>query len=110
MSSFSIANAAAAYARNSPTGGTGGIGGGGGLAPRSTDPGKNFSDMLSDSLGAAVETGKQAESISARAVAGKAELTDVVTAVTNAEVTLQTVVAIRDRVVAAYQEIARMPI
>jgi flagellar hook-basal body complex protein FliE len=34
----------------------------------------------------------------------------VVTAVTNAEVTLQTVVAIRDKAVAAYQEIARMPI
>ncbi len=32
------------------------------------------------------------------------------TAVTNAEVTLQTVIAVRDKVVAAYQEIARMPI
>lgn len=104
MSTFSIANAAAAYARNAQQGqGTG-------LAPRANDPGKNFSDMLSESLSNAVEIGKHAENMSARAVAGKAELTDVVTAVTNAEVTLQTVVAIRDKVVAAYQEIARMPI
>ncbi len=104
MSTFSIAKAAAAYARNAQAPG------GAGLAPRSTDPGKNFAELISESLGAAVDTGRQAETISARAVAGKAELTDVVTAVTNAEVTLQTVVAIRDKVVAAYQEIARMPI
>lgn len=104
MSTFSIAKAAAAYARNAQTSG------GQGLAPRTTDPGKNFAEMVSESLNAAVETGRQAEVISARAVAGKAELTDLVTAVSNAEVTLQTVVAIRDKVVAAYQEIARMPI
>jgi flagellar hook-basal body complex protein FliE len=34
----------------------------------------------------------------------------VVTAVSNAEVTLQTVVAVRDRVVAAYLDILKMPI
>jgi flagellar hook-basal body complex protein FliE len=104
MSTFSIAKAAAAYARNAQSAG------GHGLAPRTTDPGKNFAELVSESLNAAVDTGRQAEAISARAVAGKAELTDVVTAVSNAEVTLQTVVAIRDKVVAAYQEIARMPI
>jgi flagellar hook-basal body complex protein FliE len=37
-------------------------------------------------------------------------VTDVVTAVTNAEVALDTVVAVRDRVISAYQEIMRMPI
>ena len=31
-------------------------------------------------------------------------------AVTNAEITLETIVALRDRVVQAYQEILRMPI
>jgi flagellar hook-basal body complex protein FliE len=40
----------------------------------------------------------------------KADLTDVVQAVTSAELTLQTVVAVRDRLIAAYQEIMRMPI
>ena len=48
--------------------------------------------------------------MSAQAAIGKADLTDVVTAVTNAEMTLQTVTAVRDKVVSAYQEILRMPI
>ena len=45
-----------------------------------------------------------------QALAGKADLADVVTAVSNAELTLQTVVAVRDRVVAAYLDILKMPI
>ena len=45
-----------------------------------------------------------------QAVANQADLNDIVTAVNNAEMTLQTVVAIRDRVIQAYQEILRMPI
>jgi flagellar hook-basal body complex protein FliE len=44
------------------------------------------------------------------ATAGKANVTDVVTAVSAAEVTLQAVTAVRDKAVAAYQEILRMPI
>ena len=40
----------------------------------------------------------------------EAELVDIVTAVSNAEVTLETVMAVRDRVIAAYQEIIKMPI
>jgi flagellar hook-basal body complex protein FliE len=39
-----------------------------------------------------------------------AELVDIVSAVANAEITLDTVVTIRDRVIHAYQEIIRMPI
>jgi flagellar hook-basal body complex protein FliE len=37
-------------------------------------------------------------------------LVDVVTAVAEAETTLQTVVAVRDKVIAAYQDIMKMPI
>jgi len=57
-----------------------------------------------------LETGRAAEKATAAAIAGEADVTDVVMAVTNAETTLQTVVAVRDRVMAAYQEILRMPI
>jgi flagellar hook-basal body complex protein FliE len=103
MSTFNVANAAAAYARNAQKSVQG-------LEPRQSDPAKNFSDLVSESLSEAVNTGRVAENMSAKAVAGEAELTDVVTAVTNAEVTLQTVISIRDKVIAAYQEIARMPI
>ena len=48
--------------------------------------------------------------MSAMAVTGEADITDVVQAVTSAELTLQTVVAVRDRMISAYQEIMRMPI
>ncbi|NBX04163.1 MAG: flagellar hook-basal body complex protein FliE, partial [Alphaproteobacteria bacterium] len=41
---------------------------------------------------------------------GKVDLTDLVTAVSSAELTLNTVVAVRDKVINAYQEIIRMPI
>ena len=41
---------------------------------------------------------------------GQADLIDVATAVSAAEITLETVVAVRDEVVKAYQEILRMPI
>jgi flagellar hook-basal body complex protein FliE len=104
MSTFTIANAAAAYARNAQKAPVGG------MEPRSGDPAQNFSDMVGDALKTAVDSGSTAENMSARALVGKADLTDVVTAVKNAEVTLQTVIAVRDKVVAAYQEIARMPI
>ncbi len=80
-------------------------------------PGESPADLkpeFSDALGAAMDKSRKTEyigeSMSAKAIAGKAELHDLVTAVTNAELTLQTVVAIRDRVVTAYQDIARMPI
>jgi flagellar hook-basal body complex protein FliE len=45
-----------------------------------------------------------------QALTGQASLTNIVTATSNAEMVLQTVVSIRDRVVNALQEILRMPI
>jgi len=73
-------------------------------------PAAGFGAMLGEALQNTINASKQAEGISAQAVAGKADVTDVVTAVTNAEVALDTVVAVRDRVISAYQEILRMPI
>lgn len=70
----------------------------------------SFSSMVSDSLKQAVETGRAAEELSLRQIAGEADLKDVITAVANAEHTLETVVAVRDKVLTAYQEILRMPI
>jgi len=70
----------------------------------------DFSGLVKDAIGSAADTMAHGEKLSAQSVAGKAELTDVVTAVTSAELTLQTVVAVRDRVIQAYQEILRMPI
>ena len=70
----------------------------------------SFGDLLESGVRDAINTQKAAETASAQAVTGEAELTDVVAAITNAEVTLDTVVAVRDRLVSAMQEILRMPI
>ncbi len=72
--------------------------------------GQNFADLVERTLGDAVGAGRAAEHASIQAVANQADLNDIVTAVTNAEVALETVVAIRDRVIQAYQDIIRMPI
>lgn len=74
------------------------------------DGGSGFGDLVREALKSTVQANHQAEQVSAQAVAGKADVTDVVTAVTSAEVALDTVVAVRDRVISAYQEIMRMPI
>ena len=80
----------------------------GGAAARPA--GASFADLLQKFGANAIATGNQSEAVSVSAAARKAELVDVVTAVTSAEVTLHAVVAIRDRLVQAYQEIVKMPI
>lgn len=69
-----------------------------------------FGNVLQSAIADAVALGREAETRSAQAIAGTGDLTDVVTAVSKAELTLQTAMAVRDRVVQAYQEILRMPI
>ncbi len=70
----------------------------------------SFADLMKQSVKDSVETMKAGETMSAKAVTGEADLTDVVQAVTSAELTLQTVTAVRDKVISAYQDIMRMPI
>ena len=81
-----------------------------GIEESTADPGNSFADMVGESMRSAIHAGREAEGLSALGIAGKADLNDVVTAVNNAEITLQTVLAILDRVVQAYQDILRMPI
>ena len=69
-----------------------------------------FGEFLSDALKDSVTTIKQGEKMASQQVAGKADIVDVVNAVNAAEITLDTVVAVRDKVVAAYQSIMNMPI
>lgn len=70
----------------------------------------SFSDMVASSLDAAAGKGHKAESVSTLALMGKADLTNLATAVNSAELALNTVTAIRDKVISAYQQIAQMPI
>jgi flagellar hook-basal body complex protein FliE len=79
--------------------------------PKAAESGQgSFSAMVSDSLNQAVKAGREAETLSLKQIAGEADLKDVVTAVANAEQTLDTIVTVRDKVLSAYQEILKMPI
>jgi len=72
--------------------------------------GGGFGEVLKGVLNDTVQSSKAAESAMAAQIQGKAELIDVVTAISSAEASLETVIAVRDQVIAAYQEIMRMPI
>jgi flagellar hook-basal body complex protein FliE len=72
--------------------------------------GGGFADILKSAMSDAMKASKNAETQMANQVQGKAQLVDVVTAVSSAEQSLETVMAIRDQVISAYQEIMRMPI
>ncbi len=72
--------------------------------------GPSFKELVSQGLESARSGGYKAEAISTEALVNKSELHELVTAVSNAELTLNTVVAMRDRMVSAYQDIIKMPI
>jgi flagellar hook-basal body complex protein FliE len=78
-----------------------------GMAPQQKE---SFGDVLKNAAIKSIQTLRAGEAASAKAVSGEASLPEVVQAITASEVTLQTVVSIRDRLVGAYQEIMRMPV
>jgi flagellar hook-basal body complex protein FliE len=69
----------------------------------------SFGNLLAQVLTGALDASRKGETQATRAIAGGADLQQVVEAVNAAELTLQTVVAVRDRIIGAYQEIMRMP-
>ena len=69
----------------------------------------SFGDVLKQALTAVSEAGQKSDVQSAAAVQGKGNMVDVVTSVAETEVAINAVVAVRDRVIAAYEEIMRMP-
>ncbi|OYW13407.1 MAG: flagellar hook-basal body complex protein FliE [Rhodospirillales bacterium 12-54-5] len=72
--------------------------------------GNSFADMVAHALGSAAASGYKSETTSAMGLTGKAGIADVVTAVNNAETALNTVVAVRDKVITAYNDIIKMQI
>ena len=93
--------AARAYAQTQGATGVGGAAEAGGTS---------FQDLLKNAIGDAQQASRAAETQMAAHAQGRAELVDVVTAVASAEASLETVMAVRDQVIQAYQEIMRMPI
>lgn len=69
-----------------------------------------FDDLLQSAIDQVSAAGHKADAQSTQAVTGKADIVDVVTAVAESEAALETLVAVRDKVIAAYEEIMRMPI
>jgi flagellar hook-basal body complex protein FliE len=72
------------------------------------DPG--FGAVLARAIGGVTSAGHQADAQAVRAISGEGNVTEVATAVSRAELALQTAVSIRDKVVQAYQDVMRMPI
>lgn len=77
--------------------------------PTSIQP-SNFTDMLAGMFSDTANAVRTAESTSISAVHGKANIQQVAEAVLAAEMTLQSAIAVRDKVTAAYLELTRMAI
>jgi flagellar hook-basal body complex protein FliE len=69
-----------------------------------------FAGLVQQFVSGTADSARKSESIMTQAIAGKADMVDVVTAVAESEAALETLVAVRDRVISAYEEIMRMPI
>lgn len=84
------------------TGNTGGSG-----APAGAP---SFGDVLKEAAQSAIDAQHTSEKVSAASIVGKADMTEVLQAINNAEVALNTVLAVRDRVVQAYETVMRTQI
>ena len=72
--------------------------------------GTDFGKILSDQLQGVMDAGKKSDQISLDMVNGKANVVDVVTAISQTQLAMESMVAVRDKVISAYEEIMRMPI
>ena len=83
-----------------------------GVAPALGDKntGPNFGSVLKQAMSSVVEASRKSDAQTQAMAAGKANIVDVVTAVAETEVAVETLVSVRDRVVQAYEEIMKMPI
>ena len=94
--------AARAYAQAQGTGGA--------TAGAAAAGGPEFSQLLNNVMTYMTQQTRTAETNMTQAIQGQGSMIDVVTSISSAEASLQTVIAVRDQVISAYQEIMRMPI
>jgi flagellar hook-basal body complex protein FliE len=95
------ANAYASAARVLDSGGAGKTADSGGLS---------FGDVLKEAVGSVLDAGRKSDSQTVAMASGKANMMDVVTAVAETDVAVSTLVSVRDKVIAAYEDIMKMPI
>jgi len=70
----------------------------------------SFASMLKDTLDGVAAAGRKSDAQAMSMASGKANVVDVVTAVAETEVAVETMVSVRDKVIAAYEDIMKMPI
>ncbi|HEY0438449.1 MAG TPA: flagellar hook-basal body complex protein FliE [Xanthobacteraceae bacterium] len=85
-------------------------GGGPARAPTEAKGEGSFGSLLKDALSSVMEAGKKSDGQAQALATGKSNIVDVVTAVAETETAIETLVSVRDRVIASYEEIMRMPI
>lgn len=85
------------------------LGGAAGVTP-GQNTGMDFSSVLSQMATDTVDSIKGAEAMSFKAIQGKANTREVVDAVLNAQQSLNTAMALRDKIVSAYLEVTKMQI
>ncbi|HEY4031921.1 MAG TPA: flagellar hook-basal body complex protein FliE [Caulobacteraceae bacterium] len=73
-------------------------------------PGANFGEMVQNAINDTIAQSKGAEVQMGNQIQGKGSLIDVATSISSAQASLETVMAVRDQVISAYQEIMRMSI
>ena len=74
------------------------------------DSGPNFSAVLKDVINAVSDAAQKSDAQAHAVATGKSNMVDVVTAVAETETAVQTLVSVRDKVIAAYEDILKMPI
>ena len=72
--------------------------------------GAEFGDLVKQVVSQVNQSGAAHDAKIADMAAGRADIADVVTAVAETEVALETMVAVRDRIIRAYEEVLNMPI
>jgi flagellar hook-basal body complex protein FliE len=70
----------------------------------------DFGKLLTDNLQSVIDSGRDSEQKSLNLINGTGNVVDVVTAISQTELAVESVVTVRDRVISAYEEIMRMPI
>ncbi|GAA0212029.1 flagellar hook-basal body complex protein FliE [Brevundimonas nasdae] len=82
-------------------------------APAAQAPGVGdggFADLVKNAMTDMAQQSKAAETQMASSIQGQGNLIDVVTALSSAEASLETVISVRDQVISAYKEIMAMPL
>jgi flagellar hook-basal body complex protein FliE len=72
--------------------------------------GADFGKILADQVQGVIDSGKASDKLSMGLVNGNANVVDVVTAISQTQLAMESMVAVRDKVISAYEEIMRMPI